>query len=424
MGTVNNVEKITIGIVGTGFVTKAMHLPGIAQSKKGMIKGLFDIKHDLAEDARKSYLALLKKSKNPFLDVASKETKVYDSLAAMIDEVDVVDICTPPKFHLENLKAAVDAGKHVICEKPLERNWWAVNEYFDTFQATKAKDIKFVLHTNPIWNPLVKVGRDLLASSVVGEIELIRTIYQGTDPKHTVNLPGLWDKFLSGGGALMDIGPHPYSSMWYWLGSAYKPVSVEAKLLAARVPVRTICGKAGTKVTVEDDAHITITWQNETGHTITGELEATWNKRDWTNDMKLGGPSNLNYEVRGTDGILTFPNVIFNFTKPIGFGACYVIVGKDGSKKAVKFPIPKPKIEDALFFDDFMDVVNGDAEPRNNLEFAEDMLKVFGASYLSRKLHKQVSLDEYTRYATSIAGKIETPEDQVKSIINDLFEDF
>ena len=416
-------EYLKIGVVGAGFIVKASHVPAISQLKKCVIKGFFDIKKELAEEAKKMYLGQLKKHKNPVLDTAMAETKIYDSLESMLDDVDIIDIATPPKYHLENLKAAVDAGKHVICEKPLERNWWAVNQYSDTLQAIKDKKVKFVLHTQTIWNPIIKAGRDLLASGAAGDIEVIRTLQNGADPKHTVELAALWDKFHAGGGALTDIGPHPYSAMWYWLGGDYKPYSVVAKLLEARVPVRAIAGKAGTKVTVEDDAHVKIKWQNHEGHEIDGDLEATWNKRDWAEGMKIGGPSVLNYHVRGSKGDFTL-SPIFNLAKPVGLGAGYVINGKDGSKKAVKFSLPKAKIEDVIFFDDFMDVVNGNAETRNNIEFAEDMLKVFGAAYLSRKRGgSNVTIEEYLAYSNDIAKDYSTMEEQTAAIIRDLFVD-
>src|SRR5271157_495021 len=418
-------DCLKIGIVGAGFIVKASHVPAIAQSEKCVIKGFFDIKKELADESKKLYLRQLKKHKNPLLETAIAETKSYDSLESLIDDVDIINIATPPKYHLENLRAAVDAGKHVICEKPLERNWWAVNAYSDTFQAIRDKKVKFVLHTQAIWNPLVQAGRNLLENGIVGDIDRIRILQQGKDPKHTVALPALWDKFNSGGGSLTDIGPHPYSVMQYWLGGTYKPVNVKANLLSATIPVRTIGGKPGTKVTVADDAHVTITWRDDAGHELCGDLEATWNKRDWANGSRCGGPSIMNYEARGSKGVLTFPYALFNLSRPIGLGAGYVFRGEDGSRSALKFKIPPPGIEDASFFDEFMDVINGNTRARNDLEFAEDMLKVFGAAYLSRKRgFVDVTLDEFMTYANDIAKDFPKPDDQIVAVIRDLFVDF
>ncbi len=372
-----------------------------------------------------TYLVALQKKKNPVHAIAMESTNVYDSLDEMIDEVDAIDICTPPKYHVDNLLVALKKGKHIICEKPLARNWW------DVALVPELRDLAskacFQLHTQGIWNPLIKAGKELIAGGTIGEIKKIRILHQGADPKHTVNLTSLWDKFHSGGGALVDIGPHAYASMWYWLGGSWKPVSVEAKMLAATVPVRTIAGVAGTRVTVDDDAHLRITWKDAKGNEIIGELEATWNKKDWF-DGKPGGSGfapELYYEVEGTTGTMSFPNVTFSLSKPAGLVVAFKIARPGGRVELVKHPLPPKGVEDIVFFEEFADVVNGSAKSRNDFAFGEEMLKVFGAAYLSRQNDGgAVKLAEFEQHAKQVASSVLPKEKQTDAVIDDLFKGF
>nr|MDO8088959.1 Gfo/Idh/MocA family oxidoreductase [Candidatus Sigynarchaeum springense] len=414
---------IKVGITGAGFITKASHVPGFAKSRKSVIAGFHDIKKELAEAAKDLYIKLLSKNKNPLLDIARKETKAYDSYETMVKDVDVVDICTPPKYHLDNIKVAVDNGKHVICEKPLAINWWSLGVYQDVLKRLKGNGCKFMLHTQGIWHPIIKAGRDLIASGEIGDVEKVRILHQGSDPKHTVTLPVLWDRQHGGGGALVDIGPHAFAGMWYWLGGKCVPESAEAKRIAAVIPERSIAGAPVARVTVEDDAHVVITWKEPAGRTITGDLEASWNKKDWFEGKPAG--TDIFYEARGTNGILSFPHVVGSFPSPFLLAVAIKIVDAGGKTRLVKFPIPKAKVEDDVFFDEVADVVTGKVDSRNNIQFAEDMLAVFGAAYLSRKNGGKVTtIDEFKKHAASVARGATSPAEQVKAIIDDLYAGF
>jgi hypothetical protein len=204
---------------------------------------------------------------------------------------------------------------------------------------------------------------------------------------------------------------------------------VKANLVKATKPVRKIAGIPDTKVEVEDDAHITIIWNNDDGKEITGELEATWNKKNWFPDGKSKGSSfapDLYYEVHGTNGTFSFPHVIVILSNPFGLAVAFKIIRPDGTKEMVKNPLPPGGIEDIIFFDEFGDVINDETiESRNSLEFSIDMLTIFGAAYLSRKKGGEVvSIEEFKQYAKSIGFKHDDPSDATEAIILDLFDDF
>lgn len=412
---------IDLGITGTGFIVRTAHLPGIVSAGRAvLVKGFHDVNADVAESAKQAYFSLLKNHKSPLLERALQETTVYTDLGEMLDNVDAIDICTPPRYHVDALRQTVDHGKHVACEKPLARNWWAIEACKDVVAAVASKRLAFQLHTQAIWNPLIAAGKDALQAGIIGDIEKIRILHQTADPAHAVALTPLWDKHHAGGGALMDIGPHPYSVMWYWIGPGWTPVAARAERLEATIPVRTIAGIPNTRVTVEDDAHVAITWRHKDGREIQGELEATWNKKDWFLG-KVGSSlePTLYYEVHGSKGVLTFPNVTFSLGKPAGIVVGFKVTGKDGSSRLVKHPLPPKRIEERFFFEEFAATVESGVPTRNDLAFAGEMLAVFGAAYLSKKRDGAVvPVDEFKAFARSAAPAGASAEQQVSVVID------
>ena len=117
--------------------------------------------------------------------------------------------------------------------------------------------------------------------------------------------------------------------------------------------------------------------------------------------------------------------MVGSFPSPFLLAVAIKIVDAGGKTRLVKFPIPKAKVEDDVFFDEVADVVTGKVDSRNNIQFAEDMLAVFGAAYLSRKNGGKVtSLDEFKKHAAEVARGASSPTEQVKAIIDDLYADF
>ncbi len=98
-------RKIKVGIVGTGGIAKACHIPGWQENKDVEIVAVCDINKKRASSAVEEF-----NIPNAFKD--------FKKLVRM-KEIDIVDVCTPNMVHMPAVLAALNAGKHVICEKPL-----------------------------------------------------------------------------------------------------------------------------------------------------------------------------------------------------------------------------------------------------------------------------------------------------------------
>jgi predicted dehydrogenase len=130
--------------------------------------------------------------------------------------VDVVDICTPNHLHHEMALAAIEAGKHVYCEKPLALD---IGEAREIAAAADRAGVRHVIGFNYICNPMLHVAREMIAAGELGEVFSFRGRYLEdymSDPQS----PYTWRcrRILAGSGALADLGSHLVSMAHFLLG--------------------------------------------------------------------------------------------------------------------------------------------------------------------------------------------------------------
>ena len=138
----------------------------------------------------------------------------HGSYEALVNDpdVDVVYISSPHPFHYENALLALNAGKHVLVEKPFAMNAWQAQEIVDLaaskgLVALEAMWTRYLPH-------MVRV-RELIATGALGDVRTIIADHNQNlpkDPKHRLNDPAL------GGGALLDLGIYPVSFAFDVLG--------------------------------------------------------------------------------------------------------------------------------------------------------------------------------------------------------------
>lgn len=133
----------------------------------------------------------------------SRGFRTYDSFEAVLgdEEVDVVLIATPNDVHKELAIQALQAGKHVICEKPVTVTGAELLEI--TEAAEKAQRL-FTVHQNRRWDEDFLIIKDLLAHKKVGDVFHLESRVQGAN-----GIPGDWRQLKAyGGGMLLDWGVH------------------------------------------------------------------------------------------------------------------------------------------------------------------------------------------------------------------------
>lgn len=216
------------------------------------------------------------------------------------DDIDVVDIVTPGESHAEIAIAALAAGKHVLCEKPLANTVAEAEAMERAARDAAANGIRAMVGFTYRRVPAVTLMRDMIAAGRVGTVRQVRASYRQdwlADPE----APMTWrlDKDRAGSGALGDIGAHIVDMTQFVTGQALTQVSAVLDTLVDERPVLGeavgLSGTAGAEravVTVDDVALFT----GRLGSGTLATFEAT--------RFATGRKNALDIEIAGDGGAL------------------------------------------------------------------------------------------------------------------------
>jgi len=218
------------------------------------------------------------------------------------DDIDVVDIVTPGDSHAEIALAALAAGKHVLCEKPLANTVDEAERMTAAAEGARAHGIRSMVGFTYRRVPAVTFARDLIASGRLGRIRQVRAEYL-QDWLSDAEAPLTWrlDKDRAGSGSLGDIGAHAVDLTEFLTGQRVSRVSGVLETIVAERPVLAsssgLSGSAGTErgpVTVDDVALFT-------GRLDSGALASFEASR-----FRTGRKNALRIEISGSLGALSF----------------------------------------------------------------------------------------------------------------------
>jgi predicted dehydrogenase len=251
-------KKLKVGIIGCGGIAAQKHLPSIAGINEAEVTAFCDIIPERAEELCKKF--------------GVQGAKTYTDYKDLLKDgsIDVVHVCTPNRSHSPITVDALEAGKHVMCEKPMATSYAEAKKMSDAAKKTgKLLTIGYQYRCMPAPLYLKKVCE----RGDLGDIYFAKA--------HAIRRRGVptWGVFLKekeqGGGPLIDIGTHALD-MTLWMMNNYKPKSVTGavyKKLNDNPDCGNIFGPWDPKeFTVEDSAFGFITMEN--GATII--LEASW----------------------------------------------------------------------------------------------------------------------------------------------------
>ncbi|MFC7401364.1 Gfo/Idh/MocA family protein [Citricoccus sp. GCM10030269] len=287
----HHVPPLRIALIGHGFM-------GAAHSQGWRVAPRF---HDLPAQPE---MTLLVGRHAAGVDASAaqwgwNETSTDWRAAVERDDIDVVDIVTPGGSHAEIAIAALEAGKHVLCEKPLA-NTLEEAEAMAAAAERAGKDVFAMVGFTYRRVPAAAFARDLVRSGAVGEIRHVRAAYL-QDWLHDAEAPLSWrlQQEHAGSGALGDLGAHAVDLAQFITGQQVTGVS---GLLHTFVHERPLPGLESGRgaVSVDDAALFTGRY---TGGAI-GSFEAT--------RMATGRKNSLRIEVSGSHGAISFDLENFN----------------------------------------------------------------------------------------------------------------
>ena len=218
------------------------------------------------------------------------------------DDIDLVDIVTPGNTHAEIAIAALDAGKHVLCEKPLANTVDEAIAMADAAARAAKHGVFAMVGYTYRRVPAATFARDLVAAGRIGEVRQVRANYL-QDWLVDAEAPLTWrmNKELAGSGSLGDIGAHAIDLAQFITGQHLVSVSGILETLVKERPVlassQGLSGTAGTErgpVTVDDVA--LFTGRFDSG--VLGSFEAT--------RFSTGRKNAFRIEVAGSLGAISF----------------------------------------------------------------------------------------------------------------------
>jgi predicted dehydrogenase len=148
---VTSSSTVRVGVIGAGTWARSAHLPGYRRDPRCRIVAVCDVEIERARDAAHAF------------DIPTATDNLRDLFRR--DDIDLIDVCTPSHTHFELAWCALEAGKHVLCEKPV------AYDYRDTLRAAdlaRQKGLKTKVGLTFRYSPAMRYMRELVAGGFIG----------------------------------------------------------------------------------------------------------------------------------------------------------------------------------------------------------------------------------------------------------------
>jgi predicted dehydrogenase len=275
---------LRIGLIGTGFMGKT-HVFGFASAERVFDLPYAVVLHTVAD--RTDALAAEAAAGLGF----ARGTGDWRTIVAD-PEIDLVDITAPNALHKEMALAAIAAGKHVYCEKPLAP---IAGDAREMAEAAEAAGVKTQVGFNYLCNPMLGLAREMIAAGELGEIRSYRGVH-AEDYMADAASPFSFRNEAVGGGALADIGSHALATAEHLLGPIAEVLGDCATVIGSRPD-----GQGGIRAVETDDVGRAFL---RFASGATGSVEANW--------IATGRKMQHDFEVYGSKGALVFSQERFN----------------------------------------------------------------------------------------------------------------
>ena len=345
---------INIGVIGCGKIAQVRHLPEYKDNPDANVYGLYDQNRQRAEDLAKQYGA-----------------KAYDTLEEMLQEpaIDAVSVCTANNTHAEISIMALNAGKHVLCEKPMATT---PQDCQKMVEAARRNRKYLMIGQNQRFAKAHMKARELIWGGEIGEIITFRTTFGHGGPE-TWSVDGgntVWffDRNIANMGAMADLGVHKTDLIHFLCGSYISKVTARMSTLDKK-------DAQGRKISVEDNAFCIYELENG----VTGTMTASWT---------YYGPEDNSTVFYGTEGIMRI------YDDPLHS----IIVNKKDGRRCVYDTDAiqtNDKQEKSGIIDSWIDSIVNETAPEISGEEILHTMKAVFAAVESAGEGKTVSVDGY-----------------------------
>lgn len=242
---------IKVGIIGCGSIAVGRHIPAYLDNPDTELAAFYDPVPKRAAQLAEKYGAC-----------------AYERLEDMLNcpSISAVSICAPERFHRDIAIAALQSGKHVLCEKPMAMN--AVEAEDMQKEAQKSGRLFMVSHNQRIYEPHWK-AKELLKEGCIGKILSFRTFLSHGGPEWGITDPAVrssyFDRFEGNGGVMLSVGCHRIDLI---------PWLFDRKIVSVMAYLTTLDKKKSNAEPIRDEDTAMILLKCEGG--LAGMLYAGW----------------------------------------------------------------------------------------------------------------------------------------------------
>ncbi len=346
-------SRINVGVIGLGIGW--YHLRSYKEIKDVNVAAIVDIDKEALNRVGDEYGI-----KKRFTD--------YKKMLKL-KEIDAVSVCTPNYLHAQHVLDTLNAGKHVLCEKPLANT---VANGKKIVEAVKKQKKVFMLALNNRYRIDTNYIKSLIDNGELGDIYFGKAGWI-----RRKGIPGLggWftQKAKAGGGPVIDIGVHAFDLIW-WLMGRPEPVSVSSAIYDNIEPKDDFLADWSTPVKngkhdVEDFGAAFMRFKN--GSSLF--LEASWASHIKQETMYLG--------LQGTKGGISLKP--FEFYKHMNGQAVNIQIEDQEN-------VFKKKESLTIEIEHFLDCIKNDKQPLTSIDDGFTVLKILDMIYSSGEKGKEV----------------------------------
>lgn len=341
---------IHVGVIGCGRIAQVRHLPEYADNRNAVITGVYDLNQGRAQEIAGRY--------------GAKAYKTYEELLEN-PEIDAVSVCVANDAHAEISIAALRAGKHVLCEKPMAVTLEQCEEMAET--AKKCKKHLMIGHNQRLAPSHARAKR-LIDQGAIGEMLTFKTSFAHCGPETwTVDSKKVWffDKDKSAFGAMADLGIHKTDLIQFLTGQ---------RITEVEAVITTLDKKDDTGSLIRVDDNAICIYRMENG--IVGTMTASW--------TCYGKEENATI-LYGTEGVMRIyddPDFSIIVEKRDGTRELYQVDQIQTNERQTKSGV----------IDLWIDCLVNDREPEISGEEALNAMKAVFAALESSKTGKRVSV--------------------------------
>lgn len=243
--------SIKVGIIGCGKIAQVRHIPEYTANPDTEVYGFYDLNLARAEELAKKY--------------GGKAFASYEELLAD-PEIEAVSVCVANHAHAEISIAALKAGKHVLCEKPMAIT---LEECEAMVAAAKESGKYLMIGQNQRLAKAHMKARELIRQGAIGKVLTFRTIFGHGGPETWSVDPGkntwFFDKTKAAMGAMADLGIHKTDMIQYVL---------DTKIVKTQAVLTTLDKRDATGQLIGVDDNAICIYQMENG--VIGTMTASW----------------------------------------------------------------------------------------------------------------------------------------------------